>query len=304
MCSIMRLLVLGYFIFQALMVVAQAESIQITDSHGNLTFEQAPTRVVVANWTLAEQVLELGIIPLGIADIEGYRKNIIRPSIPTGIVDLGSRMGPNLEKIKALKPDVIIIGYSQRPLVRKLANIAPVVYFNNFSKHYVNGEKAQERFFQLATLFNKVDFARGKIAQRNRRLAELKAQLEQRFTEGLPRVTVIMPHNASQAWVLGENSQAQFTLALLGFTPAIVQRASKYGATKVQLKDLNITDGCLLYLPNEYFDIQQSASWQRLAQIKAGCFLPLPQVAIYGGAMSIQYLAEEIVQAFVLQDAK
>lgn len=294
----MRLLV-GVLFCAAMAAAAHAAPIQITDSHGNLTFEQAPQRVVVVNWTLTEQVLALGILPLGVADIAGYQKRIVRPSVPASVIDVGSRMGPNLEKIKALQPDVIIIGYSQKLLVRKLANIAPVVYFNNFSKHYANGEKAQERFLQLATLFNKAEFAAEKITQRNKRIAQLKMQLHEKFPAGLPRVTVIMPHNARQAWVLADNSLAQFTLAQLGFKPAIVKPASKYGATKVSVKTLNSIDGCLLYLPDNHVDMLQSSAWQRLLQADNGCFLPLAPVAIYGGAMSIQYLAEEITQVLL-----
>ena len=85
--------------------------------------------MVVINWTLAEQVTALGVEPVGIADLKGYQQQVVEPALPTDVADVGSRLSPNLVKIKQLQPDVIIVGYSQKSLIRVLSNIAPVVYF-------------------------------------------------------------------------------------------------------------------------------------------------------------------------------
>ena len=276
MLFVFILLLLANIFFPALAV--EPTEIQIKDSHGRLSFEKAPERIVILNWTLTEQVLELGVSPLAVADIQGYQQTVEQPSIPASVIDVGSRMAPDLDKISALQPDVIIIGYSQRPLTRKLANIAPVVYLNNFSTHFVNGEKTDDRFLLLAKLFNKMDYAKEKLAKRDKYISQLRTQLATRFPHGLPSATIIMAHDENQAWVLSENSLAQYTLGLLGFKPAISKPASKYGATKIKVDRFNQVEGCLLYLPNPKFDLDNAKAWRSLSIVKDGCFLPLAPV--------------------------
>ena len=151
LCQLLSFLILNSAIANA--------QIEITDSHGKYQFEKPPERVVVLNWALAEQLIELDVKLLGMADITGFKKYANQPRVARNTVDVGERLSPNLAKIKDLKPDVIIIGYSQRSLIKSLSNLGTVIYFKNFGKRYNNYQKSRERFLELAKLFDKTQLA-------------------------------------------------------------------------------------------------------------------------------------------------
>ncbi len=276
-----------------------ARPIEITDSHGKLTFLKSPKRVVLINWTLTEQVIELGIIPVGVADKAGYEQTVVRPPLVAAILDVGSREAPDLKKIKVLKPDVIIIGYSQRPLIRVLSNLAPVVYFNNFSKRDNNEVRSRKQFLMLAQLFDKTDFARQKLKSRDEKLAQLKKKLQMHYDEHrqepLPKVTVVLAHSDQFAWAFGKNSMPVYALEALGLHSAMTLSTSQYGVAKVPVSKLQRLDGCVLYISDEAFDPLASAVWQNFTAVKEACFFRLSSVSAYGGVMSVQYLAEAVV---------
>ncbi|MFC4174432.1 ABC transporter substrate-binding protein [Microvirga sp. GCM10011540] len=83
-----------------------------------------PSRVAVLDWGLTSTVLALGIEPVGIAEIDLYRRWAAEPPVPPGVQDIGLRTEPNLEVIAALEPDLIIttpFSESVRPLLERIA---------------------------------------------------------------------------------------------------------------------------------------------------------------------------------------
>jgi len=77
-----------FIVFVAVASFAHAQ-IEIQDSHGKYRFEKPPERVVVLNWALGEQMLELDETPVGFADIKGYRSHTGTEAMPEGVVDVG-----------------------------------------------------------------------------------------------------------------------------------------------------------------------------------------------------------------------
>ena len=175
MCFLSRCFAaLSVFLIISVVVPCYAQ-IEITDSHGKYRFESPPKRFVSLNWALTEQLLELGEVPLGIADLADFKRFSPVYNVDDTTVDLGPRLSPDLAKIKSLKPDVIFIGYSQRPLLRPLSNIATVIYFKNFGRRYDNAAKSDERFNELAKLFQKTAVASSRLSQRDMAMSELKS---------------------------------------------------------------------------------------------------------------------------------
>jgi iron complex transport system substrate-binding protein len=273
--------------------------ISITDSNGIVNFDQPPERVVVINWTLTEQILALGVQPVGVADIPGYLDHHESMGLTDETTDVGSRLAPDLTSIRALKPDVIIVGYSQRPLIRVLSNIAPVVYFKNFSRRYDNAEKADERFLELARLFDRSHEAQQSLLQRDAMITNLREQLTDHFGSQPPAVTVMVIDDTSHAWTFGENSMAFYALQRLGLHQGWQQPPSQYGVEKTATKDLLELPGCVLFVSKTGFDPSRSANWQQLKAMQSGCFYRLPPTPFYGGAMSLQTLAEHISQSLL-----
>ncbi|MEM6358116.1 MAG: ABC transporter substrate-binding protein, partial [Pseudomonadota bacterium] len=132
---------------------ALAEPIEIEDGRGVQTIEAAPERVVVLNWALTEQLLSLGIEPVGAADIDGYNTWVVRPPIPDGVSDTGLRHAPNFEQIASLSPDLILLGDLQRDFASLLERIAPVLQFRLFDEAHDNAAVSRSTFLEFARLF-------------------------------------------------------------------------------------------------------------------------------------------------------
>jgi iron complex transport system substrate-binding protein len=74
-----KLIVMGLFTFS--MVGVQADW-QVEDSRGVHTLADKPVRVAALNWDIAEQVIELDVVPVAMPDIKGYQEWVVQPEIP------------------------------------------------------------------------------------------------------------------------------------------------------------------------------------------------------------------------------
>ncbi|WP_114906451.1 ABC transporter substrate-binding protein [Ornithinimicrobium murale] len=100
-----------------------------TDERGEHTLEEPADEVVSLEWGLTENLLALGIEPVGQADIEGYNTwDTVAPLDPEGIVDVGTRGEPSLSDITALEPDLIVTTTDLPDnVIGQLEDIAPVL---------------------------------------------------------------------------------------------------------------------------------------------------------------------------------
>ncbi len=59
-------------------------------SKDKLDSAKIPSRIVALGWVYIEDLLALGIQPIGVADIEGYQKFVnIEPQLAESVVDVG-----------------------------------------------------------------------------------------------------------------------------------------------------------------------------------------------------------------------
>jgi len=282
--------------------------IQITDSHGKYTFKEPPKRVVALNWTLAEQMLELGEIPIGIADIEGFRHQAKKPLIPNEIIDVGDRLSPNLKAIRELKPDIILIGYSQRPLLRTLSNITTVIYFKSFGKRYNNAEKSRERFLEMAKLFDKQTLAKEKLEKIDTNIEKMRIELEDIFTDAQkPTLQFMVPQTKAEIsrdrplWVFGTNSMPFYAAKNLGLEVITPIEHDQFGISHIKsnkLKDLQEEKGTSS-LCHVYFPAYQSKIADKSGKT-SGCSIELDYQNAFGGVMSLLYLSESIYENLII----
>jgi ABC-type Fe3+-citrate transport system substrate-binding protein len=103
----------------------------VEDATGTVSVPKNPVRVVALEWTYMEDVLTLGVQPVGVADIEGYH-NWVDISVELGddVVDVGTRQAPNLELIAELEPDLIIAFKDSSLFYEGMETIAPLVVYD------------------------------------------------------------------------------------------------------------------------------------------------------------------------------
>lgn len=290
------------FLLALLGITLSARAVDVTDSLGRHEFTTAPQRVITLNWAATEQVLELGVTPLAVADVTGYRDWVVQPALADGVADVGLRQEPNLERIAELKPDLIITGDQQQDLVPRLSQIAPVLHFESFSSGHNNADAARGALVQLARVLDKEALAEQRLTELDARFEELKVRLHQHFGAQLPKVTVVRLMDSSHVRIYGDNGMPQYALERLGIAPALPQPVSQWGQVQKKLTDLGaIRDGVVLYIEPfpEADKLFATPLWRAMPFVRAQRVAAVPSTWTYGGIMSLGYLADNLTESLL-----
>jgi len=280
-------------------------AITVTDSRTTHLFDEAPERVVALSWSLAEQVVELGVEPVAVADPKGYRSWVARPELPHAVVDVGLRQEPNLERIAELDPDAILISDDQIAFAAALERIAPVLHFETFSAEHDNESAARRTLRELGRLLGREQAAERKLAELDARLAELREQVQTQFGGDPPRVTVVRFIDEARVVIYGANSMPAFALEALGLENGVDLPPSKWGIAMRKVEELGRLEQSQVLWIEPFPQREQLFSrplWQAMPFVRESGFHALPPTWTYGGAMSIGYLAQAIVDALFAID--
>uniref|UniRef100_UPI00387E086D iron-siderophore ABC transporter substrate-binding protein n=1 Tax=Vibrio parahaemolyticus TaxID=670 RepID=UPI00387E086D len=283
-------------------MIARANAdITVHDAYGAVTFEQVPQRVVVLNWDILDQVLALDIEPIAAPNLPGYRQWVVNPYAPESIEDIGTRAEPNLEKIASLKPDVILAASPQQDLIPLLRQIAPVVYLPNFSQNEAAAQTAIKHFRTLGALFDKQELAEQKLAKLNDSFKQLRDKIRQHYSA--PLDVLVMRFSTPNSVLLStENSTTDYVVEQLGLTNPIKVSARAWGIKQDRINRLqNLEQSYVLYVqpfPQES-KLNSSPLWQAMPFVKKQRVNSVRAVWAYGGAMSLQYMAEAITDSLI-----
>ncbi|MEU2509978.1 iron-siderophore ABC transporter substrate-binding protein [Streptomyces sp. NPDC007863] len=106
-----------------------AEKITLTDASGQKVVLDGPAQKVVGTeWHEVELLVSLGVDPVGVADVKGYKTWDTAVPLKNEPKDIGTRGEPSMDTIAALKPDLIVASTDLPPAaVKQLRAVAPVV---------------------------------------------------------------------------------------------------------------------------------------------------------------------------------
>ncbi|MEU0588866.1 iron-siderophore ABC transporter substrate-binding protein [Streptomyces sp. NPDC006132] len=106
-----------------------SEAISLTDSTGaKLELDGPAKKVVATEWNEVESLITLGVDPVGVADVKGYKTWDTAVPLKNEPKDIGTRGEPSMDTIASLSPDLIVAS-SDLPdaAVKQLRRIAPVL---------------------------------------------------------------------------------------------------------------------------------------------------------------------------------
>ncbi|MEH1837591.1 MAG: iron-siderophore ABC transporter substrate-binding protein [Nostoc sp.] len=132
----------------------------------------SPKRVVVLDGALTEAVLALSVKPVG-APVKFINYPLSQMQ-QAGIEDIGART-PNLEKILALKPDLILGLSDNQEMYGLLSHIAPTVLINYSYSTW------KEMFLSVAQALGQTTVAKQWMSQYYNRIFEFKASMGNRL---------------------------------------------------------------------------------------------------------------------------
>jgi iron complex transport system substrate-binding protein len=254
----------------------------------------APQRIVALDWSLAETVAALGVVPAAVAEVPGYRTWIGEPGLPAEVVDLGLLTEPNLELLVQLAPDLILVGDGQEgPIGRLVERVAPTVAV---SIH--NGEgrplgRARAATLDLARRLGREEAGEAFLARADRAMAEVRRHLS--AAQRRHPLLVFLFQDDRHGWVADANGLVQDVMDELGLTNAWQAPPSFWGFTPVGIDALASRPEAGLAYSTLFLDDPASALasplWQALPAVRAGRAAALPRFWYFGAVPTAMRLA-------------
>jgi ABC-type Fe3+-hydroxamate transport system substrate-binding protein len=151
-----------------------AERITLTDASGAKVPLDGPAKKVVGTeWNVVESLVSLGVDPVGVADVKGYKTWDTAVPLKNEPKDIGTRGEPSMDTIASLKPDLIVATSDLPPAaVKQLRKVAPVLE--------VRAADASDPIGQMTENLDLIAQATGTTQQAEK----LKKQFEAKVAEG------------------------------------------------------------------------------------------------------------------------
>ncbi|KAA0941025.1 iron-siderophore ABC transporter substrate-binding protein [Sporosarcina sp. ANT_H38] len=289
------------------------ENITITGVNGEVTLKEPAKKVVVLEWTYAEDLLAVGVQPIGMADIEEYNNWVnIDAELSKDVADVGGRQEPNLEAIAALEPDLIIgTSFRHDGMIADLEKIAPTVIFNPYPE-----DEKMDLYQEMITTFNEI----AKVVDKKDEAKQVLADLDEKYEEakttidnaGLKTKDVVLTlaytgPQAPEIRVFTPNSMASIMLEKIGLNNIhIPDQFELYGSSTYNVEGLaKYEDANYLYIVQDEDNIYEkqlkdNAVWKNLNFVKEDRLYDLGgDTWLYGGPLSAETLLNKITSTMV-----
>lgn len=283
--------------------------VSLDHKYGSTTIKAEPKRIVTVGLTDQDAVLALGKVPVGTTEWLGGYKGAIGPwaedklgsaEAPTVLKDTGT--GPQVEKIAALKPDLILAVYGglTKEQYESLSKFAPVVAQPKAYNDY--GVPWQEQTETIGKALGKPEEAAKAVADTE---AKIKAAADDH--PGFKGSTAVMATPYEGMFVFGSQDARSRLLTGLGFTlPTDLDKAigDQFGANiSKERTDLLDQDAVVWIVGDPVKDaakLHKDASYKDLTVVKEGREVFVNESSDYGNAtsfvsvLSLPYVVERL----------
>lgn len=279
----------------------------INHAMGKTEIKGIPSRVVALEWSSAEEVLALGIQPVGIADIAGMKQWVKLPvEIGPDAVDVGDRIAPNLESIMALKPDIIIgLKRNVETNYAELSKIAPTIAYEPYPTEGQGDQysEMEKTFREIADILGKKEEAETVLKNLNQTYEESKSKI---IAAGMDKIPFVLAmaysnQNAVDFRISTDNSMAVKILEHIGLKNAYQPKKFElYGFTLTDVEALPpLQDANFLHIIQDNDNVienqlKDNPVWKGLSFVKEKRVYALGgDMWPYGGPLSAQLMAKK-----------
>lgn len=143
--------------------VASGATVQeITHELGTTALNGVPERIVVLEYSFADNLGSLGVVPVGYA-VDAMPDYLLAYTEAVGAEGVGTRAEPSLEAIAALNPDLIIADLTRHETIYpQLSAIAPTLVFNSLRGSY---RDQLDAFQKIAQALDQADEASALLSE-------------------------------------------------------------------------------------------------------------------------------------------
>ena len=280
--------------------------ITLTDSaHRTVELDGPAKRVVVLEWQQVEDVLTLGVEPVGVADVEGYNTWDTAEKLDAGTTDVGTRGEPNMDAVFSTSPDLVIVEAERgAPVIAQLEKYDVPVLVTQGADTTDPIANMKDTFTLIAEALGKEDEAGAVLEEFDDHLAEAKQTLasaglettEFAFADAWLDGSNVAIRPFGQGSLVGELGEA---IGLTNVWKGKVDEA--YGLGQTDIEGLTaIGDAHFFHTSTDAVDwaptLKKNRLWQNAAFVTADRVHPLPRgVWTFGGPRS----SEQVIDAFV-----
>ncbi|MFF6783529.1 ABC transporter substrate-binding protein [Streptomyces sp. NPDC012510] len=284
--------------------------VSLDHKYGSTTIKAEPQRIVTVGLTDQDAVLALGKVPVGTTEWLGGYKGAVGPwaedklagaEAPTVLKDTGT--GPQVEKIAALKPDLILAVYGglTKEQYESLSKFAPVVAQPKKYNDY--GVPWQEQAETIGKALGKPEEAAAAVKETEDAIAG--AVKEHPEFKGR---SAVMATPYEGIFVFGSQDPRSHLLTDLGFTlPADLDKVigDQFGANiskeRTDLLDQDTVVWQVADVTKDADKLHKDASYKDLNVVEEGREVYVNETSDYGNALSmgtvlsLRYVIERLV---------
>lgn len=288
-----------------------AGPITVTDARGvEVTLDEPAVRVAATEWNAVENLVSLGVMPVGVSDIRGYEAWVSGADLDDTVTDIGTRGEPSMDTLATLDVDLVVVTDSLiEGALEQVEATTPVVV--------MPGGDAQDNIGQM---FENLDLI-AELTGTQDRAQELRDEFDAKIEEGRAAIEEAgaagTPVAFADGWVdagtvsvrpFAEGSLVSDVFAELGLeNPWPMEGDPVYGLAQSDVEGLtalpedtrfwymaNDTDGGDAFADN----LAGNAIWESLPFVQAGNVVRLPDsLWMFGGPTSMMQYVDAAVDA-------
>ncbi|KRG34659.1 MULTISPECIES: siderophore ABC transporter substrate-binding protein [unclassified Psychrobacter] len=217
----------------------------ITIKHelGTTVINTRPQRVAVLDMNEADFLDQLDVPIAGM--VKDYIPHFLSQyKADAAVEDLGAIVQPNMERIHALHPDLILMTPLHAANYQELSGIAPTLHFDvNFNNSQQHIASVKSHLLTLGRIFDKEALAEQKATQLDARVKEV-----QDFTKNRPEKALVVLHNNGAFSNFGLQSRYGFIFNDLGVKPASTIVETSLHGQPISSEFIQQADPDILYI--------------------------------------------------------
>jgi iron complex transport system substrate-binding protein len=287
-----------------------AQPVSVTDARNKkIDLPKPAAKVVGLEWGVVENLITLGVMPVGVADVKGYTTWVTAAKLDASVKDVGTRGESSVDAIVALNPDLVITTTDESAsTIAQLEKAAPVLV--------VRGADAKNAIPQMKKNLELVGAAIGKAQE----ATAANAAFDQAVAEGKKKIADA--GKAGEGFTMADGYKQGSTISIRMFTKGSLLGAvagelglknnwtgegdPDYGLAQTDVEGLSkLGDGSFLYIAStsdggDVFggDLAKNAIWKNLPFVKSGSVHRLPDgIWMFGGPKSTEQFIDATVQA-------
>lgn len=281
----------------------------IKHEKGETKLDKPALRVISLEWIFTEELVALGIQPIGNADNKEYSTWVTKEAaLAESVTDVGLRWEPNLETIASLKPDLIISNTDNNAAIfEQLKAIAPTIEFDPYPNE-------GDAYTGMVDVFKTIATSVGKTVEADKVLADLDlhyaAAKEKLSAAGKDKFNYVITQafsnqNAITLRMFTDTSTVVQTLNRIGLTSDWKSdKFEKYGFTDSTFESLPaVTDSNFIYIVQEEDNVfgdsvKDNKVWNGLNFVKENRTYGIGgDTWTFGGPLSSKVLVDRVVEA-------